>query len=406
MEKNYPEGTKIGAWFLTKEQNTYSIRRMISVPNERRRKSERLSKYCHSHLKNQNELEDFVFRLNGKNPALERIKNLIYLGHPWITEELLEDYRLNFLGLHMPDKKRARTHFLYLNKYVLEFFILKLRLQSPMDWYRNQNLWGKYLLNRHDDLLENDKRIFKIGKIASGKVILNAVNELNRFISYLNQKMPDKIAPMKFRPITKAALREHEAFRRLNGMVKKIHYIKTEHYQIIIEHLEKKNTPWRFAVYLSYDFGLRRNECLGVLKSDIRKNHLCIERQYMESNQMGEATYKPLKGRKPRFVPYWFGSPNKVYELLKNAPKPYVHPDTLSYLFKDLMRELRLPAYSFHDLRRTFITNCVKANIHHEELRLAVGHADLRTTYKYYVMDIRNLESDVWTPEADIKIPE
>lgn len=65
----------------------------------------------------------------------------------------------------------------------------------------------------------------------------------------------------------------------------------------------------------------------------------------------------------------------------------------------DLVKELQLDDYIFHDLRRSFITNAVRRGIPVEELRLAAGHSNGQTTYKFYVMDGRALDDDIWQPE-------
>lgn len=74
--------------------------------------------------------------------------------------------------------------------------------------------------------------------------------------------------------------------------------------------------------------------------------------------------------------------------------------DTISTYFNDFCIDLKLNDNTFHDLRRTYITECVKKGIDSEELRLAVGHSNIQTTCKYYVMDAVELEDEVWTPEV------
>lgn len=48
-------------------------------------------------------------------------------------------------------------------------------------------------------------------------------------------------------------------------------------------------------------------------------------------------------------------------------------------------RELKLPALSPHDLRRTFGTRCAEAKVYMKHLQLIMGHVDISTTAKYYM---------------------
>ena len=68
-----------------------------------------------------------------------------------------------------------------------------------------------------------------------------------------------------------------------------------------------------------------------------------------------------------------------------------VHPDTISKKFKET-------GYRFHDLRRTFSTNMAREGKHREDLRLALGHASMVATEKFYIMDDRAMEDEVYIP--------
>lgn len=398
MAKTYPEGTKLLQWFLAKEREKMIVRRHVILPDGKR-SFERFPVNRYSHLTSKRDLEDFVIRLNGKDPAIERIKAKLSFKHAFISPDFMDDYRENYLFQQVPTQKDAQSMYGYLEHYALRFFIEQLGLKNPLEWHRHQNILGRYLLNKPDDTLEAEKLIFPNGTIKSAKLIRMTINELNRFMRYLHLKRPDEVPPLKFEPISRAAFKEHEARRKLLGEGRVSRYVKPEHYKKIVDALEEQKISWRFAVYLAHEYGLRRNETMGLQLEDLKKSHLFLQRQFTGNDKTGHPKYKPLKNRLPRRIPHWFTQPKQTYHLIEELSKGLIHPDTLSVSFSTLVADLKLPPYVFHDLRRTFITNAVKKGVTAEDLRLAVGHSSIETTYKYYVMDARELEDEIYLPD-------
>lgn len=382
-------------WFIAKDGNKLVVRRHV-YKADGTKGSERYPALKYAHLSTKRELEDFVIRLNGKDPTVERIKAKLSFKHAYISPELMDDYRENYLYQQIPTLKDAQSMYGYLDKYALNFFIEKLGLKNPLEWHRHQNVWGRYLLNKGE--LETNKLIFEPNEIKSAKLIRMTVNELNRFMKYLHLKRPDEVAALTFDPISKAAYKEHEARRKLDNNLRASKYIKADHWAKIEDYLEKNQVKWRFFVYLAKSYGLRRNEVLGLQLTDVRKAHIAVDRQF-EKLIENEINYKPLKNRQPRKVPHWLITPGKAHSWINEIPNSILHPDTISAQFKELMSKLELPDYVFHDLRRTFITDAIKKGIEPEDLRLAAGHANIQTTYKFYVMDSRDLEDDIFIPD-------
>ncbi len=402
MSRSYPNGTRFTAWSLVKDGDKQAIRRWATLPDGTQ-KFERFPLKKYEHIRgNKRELEDFVIRLNGKDPRVERIKSMLAFKHAYISDDLMDDYRENYLFQQIPTRKDALSMFQYLNKYCLEFFISKSDLKNPLDWHRHQHVWGKYLLNKKDDDLDSEKLIFNPGEIKSAKVIRYTVNELNRFMKYLHLKRPDEVPALTFEPISRAAYKEHEARRKMTNETHVSKYVKPADWEKIRKRLEDQKAPWRFAVYLAYHYGLRRNETMGLQATDVRKAYLACDRQFSGHDKFKQPIYKPLKNRLPRRIPHWLGEAAQAYAWINDMQKGLVHPDTLTNHFASLVKALELPDYVFHDLRRTFITNAVKKKVEPEELRLAVGHSNIQTTYKYYVMDARELEEEIWIPEDDV----
>jgi integrase len=395
--KTYPKDSQFEAWFLAKEAGSYTIRRFVNRYGDGKRiGSQRLPLQKFRHLlDNPKELADFVVRLNGKDPVAERAKGAAEFRHAYVSEELLTDYVQNYLLQQIPTKKDAGTMYRYLRSYALRFFLLKMKVMNPIDWHRNQNVWGKYLLNREEDKLDDALRLFEPNELRSAKVLRQIVNEMNRFMRYLHLKRPDEVPQLTFAPLTRAALKEHEGRRRLYSQVHQSAYIDDRSWELLKHSLEQLAAPWRFAVYLAYYYGLRRNEALGLQSADVRRAYLSCERQ-LEKFELDQPKFRPLKNRTPRKVPHWFVEPATVHAWIEGMRAHPIHPDTLSRHWLDYTKD----RYQFHDLRRTFITNALRKGVAPEDVRLGVGHSNIHTTYKFYVMDARQLDDEVWVPSA------
>ena len=382
-----------GQWFLAKEGDWYSIKKMVTKANGKR-SSKRYPKAKYSHITNLGQLKDFVIRLNGKDPRAERIKAKLDFNHAFIDENLMSEY-FEYLKTQIPSEKDSGTLYSYLKRYALNFFIGKMDLANPIEWHQHQHIWAKYLLNR-DKGLKSNLRIFEKDRIVSAKVIKSIINELNRFSKFLHNQKPD-IPALHFEPLSKAALKEHKARRILGGKKRQVQYIPDENWKKITKSL--KNKDWRHSILLAYYYGLRRNEAMGLQLTDIKKGYLSITKQ-LDKVQNNNVSYKPLKGRSARKVPHWFIKPIETHKLITEMNNSkYYHPDVIGNKFTNLCESLKLPRYTLHDLRRSFITNAVRKGIEPEELRLAAGHSNAQTTYQYYVMDSRSLDDEDFMPE-------
>ncbi len=320
-----------------------------------------LNKY--KDLIDKRELEDLVIRLNGKDPVEERARGPVEFKHAFINSNLLDDYKL-YLESQIPTKKDAGTMLGYLMK-TLNYFIGVLNLSNPSDWHKRQHIWAKHLLSTK----------------YSKKTLKSIVYELNRFIKYLHQQRPEEVIPLKFEPLSKATLKLHEAKRTPRQNM----YITEDDFKKLQKIL--KGDALYPVLMLACCYGLRRNEVLGLRLEDVRKDFLRIERQYGD---------RPLKGRYNRKVPHWFCTAAQAYHWIEILPK--LHPDTVTAKFTALMQEHKLPKYILHDTRRTFITKSSR-KVTPTDLRLAVGHTNLETTSKYYLMDDRELGDEPFKPK-------
>lgn len=218
-KKSYPDGTRVCPWILTQDGEKHSIRRWIYLPNGKK-SFERFSAKRYEHIRELlKELQDYVVRLNGFDPKVERLKTKVSFKHAFISDALLTEYAETYLAAHIPNRKDAKTLFGYLKGYALNFFISQMHLASPLEWHRHQHTWGKYLLNRDEKGMDPALRIFQPGEIFSAKVLRYTVSELNRFMN-LHLKRPDEIPLLTFDPISRAAYKKHDARRKMTSDVR------------------------------------------------------------------------------------------------------------------------------------------------------------------------------------------
>ncbi|WP_334048022.1 tyrosine-type recombinase/integrase [Alteromonas gracilis] len=67
----------------------------------------------------------------------------------------------------------------------------------------------------------------------------------------------------------------------------------------------------------------------------------------------------------------------------KNLSMSPLTPSGIAHILKNLSHQTRIPAFSPHDLRRTFITHLLQENVDTNTVRRAAGHSDISTTIRY-----------------------
>jgi integrase len=346
---------------LFKEKGQWVIRRWENGLNKR------LPVRQYRHLReDEAELKAFVTRLN----AEARTKEAVAFKHAFISPLLLEEYKEQLLA-QVPTRKNALCQFKYLNEYFLNYFIGKLNLADPRQWFAvHKSKWATYLL---------DSKL-------SASTIRKIVQEANRFMEFLAEKRPDETVAIKFKPLSKARLSTLQAERRLARGHER--YVRPKDWGRIKKAIKAAKPEIRAAVTLCYYLGLRRSEALGLIPTDVRREYVKVERQKL--SLYGKPSI--LKGKKNRKTPYWYANPKFVHALIRRLVP--MSPDTLGDEFAALETGFHL-----HDLRATFITNALRDQVVPREVQLAVGHEHLATTMRY-ARDHRDFGDDIWTPDA------
>lgn len=444
-----PEDGIAGQWFISADNGTHCIRRKIKLPDKvmyqraNRSDYERyLTAYSERELdfyaKNPGEehklpraFEDYVVRLNGKDPEAERIKKLVQYNHSWINDDFLQAYKQEILYTSMQDRKNADTLFNYLTRYALNWFLTKKKALTVQSWKHFEKEWGMYLLNLPDDQgrMEDSLRIFSDeaddhnlkpkDRQLSAKVLKYVMFEINRFIRYVYSKRLSEFDNqlVQLEPWGKDYLGGYASNWKVKYKARLSKYIKDEDWKVISKAMLDSKVIWRHEVHLAREYGLRRRETLCLDLLAVKPEHLLLQQQLDRAQLIDGRQVKIPKGLKgqeiERRIPHWFVEEPKVTRarikaiLSENIP----HPDTISKGFREFCKALKDKDgkpygfdFIFHDLRRTFITNAVKKGIKIEDLIFATGHKNEQVLRKYYLMDYRELDQDFDLGEDDEEI--
>lgn len=343
-------------WSLFKDSGYWAIRRWNG------KKYERLSRKKYRHIRNDEPaLIEFVKRLN----APLETKTAVDFRHAFISPALMEEY-LDWLLAKFPTRQQdAKCEFYYLKTHFLNFFISQKGIKDPAKWFEHsETLWAKYLLSNAVPRGTNTKR----------QIIVAA----NRFMGWLHKKRPTEIPKEQLRPISKEVFARWEQQRIIDGETRDRKYIPSRDWTRIREALKGLSIE-PFAM-LSYCYGLRRGEALGVRRGDVRAKTLKVDRQL--ASLTPDLKFKPVKGVFDRHVPHWNCSPAEAYEWVERVEARRVNAKTLWKHWSRLMAKLKLE-YDFHDLRHTFITNALASQPIPRAVQEAAGHKDIQTTMGY-----------------------
>lgn len=403
-KEGFPSGTVLNKWILMKETQDDgkvipAIRRWVYFPDGSK-KYERYPAQKYKHLRDKpKELKNFVIRLNGEDPNAVRVKRIVEFRHAYISTELLDSY-FEFLKTQIPSEKHVNAEFSALQRYGLNFFIVKLKKPNPLEWHLSQDLWAKSLLNKisEDSPLKEDLRLLAPGELLSAKTLKGIVNGMNRFMGFLHQKRPGEVPPLQFKPVSRASYKELEARRSLAGQTIVRSFIRDEHWKIIQEKITDDIKIWSL---LAYHYGLRRSEVMALDLNSIRKDHLFITKQLISVPDPHKPIYGPLKGRMSRKVPHWFCKATSAYNMVtKLKTVDLIHPGTLSHRWSELMSSLGYN-YDFHDIRHTWITKAIRLpTVVHRDVQLAAGHVNIETTMAY-LHDDRILSDEPFVPPLE-----
>lgn len=179
----------------------------------------------------------------------------------------------------------------------------------------------------------------------------------------------------------------------------------------ILEKLTGNDVKYKVAVLLDIFIGARLGELAGLEWSDIdlKNGIISINKSSQYLSDKGIFTKSPKTESSVREVAIpdfivslleeyklWYEEQKSIYgKLWTNSDRLFVqadgkpmHPSTISKWFVKYVAQIGLPVINFHGLRHTNATLLISQNIDVAVVAARLGHAQITTTYNFYVHPI------------------
>ena len=187
-----------------------------------------------------------------------------------------------------------------------------------------------------------------------------------------------------------------------------------EQCKILLENLtalQNDQIKYKVAIILTIFTGVRLGELMGLEWQDIdfRTGIISINRssQYLADKGVFTKTPKTESSIREVAVPdfvvslleeykLWYNDQKSIYgELWYESDRLFVqadgkpmHPSTISKWFVKYVGQIGLPVINFHGLRHTNATLLISQNIDVAVVAARLGHAQITTTFNFYVHPI------------------
>ena len=191
-------------------------------------------------------------------------------------------------------------------------------------------------------------------------------------------------------------------------------YYDDEQTKVLLENLEtlsEDQIKYKVAIILTIFTGVRLGELMGLEWTDIDfKNGIVnINRasQYLADKGVFTKVPKTESSIREVAIPdfvislldeykLWYEDQKSLYgELWTNSNRLFVqndgkpmHPSTISKWFVKYIEQIGLPVINFHGLRHTNATLLISQNIDVAVVAARLGHAQITTTFNFYVHPI------------------
>ncbi len=191
-------------------------------------------------------------------------------------------------------------------------------------------------------------------------------------------------------------------------------YYDDEQTKVLLENLEtlsEDQIKYKVAIILTVFTGVRLGELMGLEWTDIDfKNGIVnINRasQYLADKGVFTKVPKTESSIREVAIPdfvislldeykLWYEDQKSLYgELWTNSNRLFVqndgkpmHPSTISKWFVKYIEQIGLPVINFHGLRHTNATLLISQNIDVAVVAARLGHAQITTTFNFYVHPI------------------
>lgn len=198
------------------------------------------------------------------------------------------------------------------------------------------------------------------------------------------------------------------------AMKPKRRYYDDEQCKILLENLTElgeEQIKYKVAIILTIFTGVRLGELMGLEWQDVnfKTGIVSINRasQYLADKGVFTKTLKTESSNREVAIPdfvvsmleeykLWYDEQKSFYgELWTNSNRLFVqadgkpmHPSTISKWFVKYVAQIGLPVINFHGLRHTNATLLISQNIDVAVVAARLGHAQITTTYNFYVHPI------------------
>ena len=175
--------------------------------------------------------------------------------------------------------------------------------------------------------------------------------------------------------------------------------------------LDENQIKYKVAIILTIFTGFRLGELMGLEWDDVNLNDgiVSVNRssQYLADKGVFTKTPKTESSIRDVAIPdfvisllqeykLWYEEQKSLYgELWTNSNRLFVqadgkpmHPSTISKWFVKYVAQIGLPVINFHGLRHTNATLLIAQNIDVAVVAARLGHAQITTTYNFYVHPI------------------
>ena len=191
-------------------------------------------------------------------------------------------------------------------------------------------------------------------------------------------------------------------------------YYDDEQCKVLLSNLNElstENIKYKVAITLTVFTGVRLGELMGLEWSDIDFTNGIVSinksSQYLADKGVFTKTPKTESSIRDVAIPdfvvslleeyrLWYEMQKSIYgELWTNSDRLFVqsdgepmHPSTISKWFVKFVKEIGLPVINFHGLRHTNATLLISQNIDVAVVAARLGHAQITTTFNFYVHPI------------------
>ena len=188
-------------------------------------------------------------------------------------------------------------------------------------------------------------------------------------------------------------------------------YYDDEQCKVLLSNLNELSVDdikYKTAITLTLFTGIRLGELMGLEWSDIDFTNGIVSinksSQYLSDKGVFTKTPKTESSIRDVAIPdfvvslleeyrLWYEIQKSIYgELWMNSDRLFVqsdgkpmHPSTISKWFVKFVKEIGLPVINFHGLRHTNATLLISQNINVAVVAARLGHAQITTTFNFYV---------------------